>query len=286
MKRKITPYLLLLPQIGLTLLLLTSLITGIIQSFGVIPAFNLFEPTLKYYIEIFARQDVLNSIFFSLKITLISSALATIIGVIIAGFLISNKEKIPTVNTITQIPITVPHIVVVLFTVIIFSQNGVLARLAYLLGFISDQQEFPRLIYDQKGIGIIISYLWKEIPFIIYFIYSLMSRIEGNLGEAARDLGANKIQSFLKVTLPLSSRIIISGFLIIFVFTLGAYELPLLLGATVPKALPVLAYQEYLHPDLRHRPYAMALNGIIIIISLISSIIYYFLMRKRGGGYE
>ncbi|NLM06938.1 MAG: ABC transporter permease subunit [Tissierellia bacterium] len=286
MKKKFTPYLLLLPQIGLTLLLITSLLTGIIQSFGVIPAFNLFKPSLKYYIEIFARPDIINSIFFSLKITLISSLLATFIGLVICGLLVSNKEKTPLVNIITHIPITVPHIVVALFTVIIFSQNGVFARLAYLLGFISEQQEFPRLIYDQNGIGVIISYLWKEIPFIIYFIHSLMSRVEGSLGEAARDLGANKFQSFIKVTLPLSSRVIISGFLIIFIFTLGAYELPLLLGATIPKALPVLAYQEYLHPDLRHRPYAMALNGIIILISLISSIIYYFLMKKRGGGYE
>ena len=65
---------------------------------------------------------------------------------------------------------------------------------------------------------------------------------------------------------------VLSGFLIIFVFTLGAYELPFILGATTPKALPVLAYLEYTKPDLRARPYAMAINGILIVISLIAAV--------------
>ena len=56
----------------------------------------------------------------------------------------------------------------------------------------------------------------------------------------------------------------------------------MLLGATTPKALPVLAYIQYTHPDLRHRPYAMALNGIVIVVSLLSAVIYYMLMKKNN----
>ncbi|MEG0108931.1 MAG: spermidine/putrescine ABC transporter permease, partial [Lachnospiraceae bacterium] len=60
----------------------------------------------------------------------------------------------------------------------------------------------------------------------------------------------------------------------------GAYEIPFILGVTSPKALPVLAYIQYTHPDLHNRPYAMALNGIIIIISLVSAGFYFILMRN------
>ena len=146
---------------------------------------------------------------------------------------------------------------------------------------INDQQQFPMFLYDANGIGIIMAYLWKEIPFIIYFVIALMANINGKLGEAAVNLGAGKWTAFRKVTLPLCKDTIISGFLIIFVFALGAYELPLILGATVPKALPILAYQQYIHPDLRNRPYAMALNGIIMIISLIGALIYFVMMQKN-----
>ena len=104
-----------------------------------------------------------------------------------------------------------------------------------------------------------------------------MANINGSLGEAAANLGANKLQTFMKVTLPLCMNTVLSGFLIIFVFALGAYELPFILGATTPKALPVL---EYTKPDLRARPYAMAINGILIVISLIAAVLYYILLRR------
>lgn len=116
---------------------------------------------------------------------------------------------------------------------------------------------------------------------MIYFVISLMANINRSLGEAAVNLGAAPRTAFFKITLPLCRNTIMSGFLIIFVFALGAYELPMLLGATKPRALPVLAYQQYLHPDLRNRPYAMALNGIIIVISLLSAALYYALMNGQ-----
>ena len=52
MKKKITPYILLVPQLILGAIFIIGLGTGIIQSLGVIPAFGLTEPTLKYYKEI------------------------------------------------------------------------------------------------------------------------------------------------------------------------------------------------------------------------------------------
>ena len=108
-----------------------------------------------------------------------------------------------------------------------------------------------------------------------------MANINDSLGEAAINLGASKWQTFRKVTLPLCAHTIMSGFLIIFTFSLGAYEVPQLLGPTLPKALPILSYIQYTHPNLQNRPYAMALNGIIIMISLVAAIIYYRLIRNN-----
>ena len=71
------------------------------------------------------------------------------------------------------------------------------------------------------------------------------------------------------------------AFLIILTFSFGAYDLPFLLGPTIPKALPVQAYIEFLHPDLLHRPYAMAMNGLILIITWSMAGIYYLLTKNR-----
>ena len=281
MRKKIVPYVLLIPQILLTILFLIGLWTGITQSLGVIPAFGLKELTLQYYKEVLSRPDMLESILYSLKIAFVSATVATVGGVLVCAALTMNGKAEGFYGKLIQLPIIVPHVVVALFVINIFAQNGIFARLAYLAGFIAEQQEFPRIIYSESGLGVILAYVWKELPFIVYFVIALMANINGNLGEAARNLGAGKWQGFFKVTLPLCQHTIFSGFLIIFVFALGAYEMPVLLGATLPKALPVLAYQQYIHPDLQNRPYAMALNGIIIIISMISALIYFVLMEQN-----
>ena len=280
MKKKITPYILLVPQLILGAIFIIGLGTGIIQSLGVIPAFGLTEPTLKYYKEILTRSDILQSLKYSLYIAFVSAFFATSIGTILCAILVNLRQVKGKVMRVVQIPIIVPHVIVALFVINILSQNGILARIGAQLGLITDQQQFPLFLYDSHGIGVILAYLWKEIPFIVYFVIALMANISDSLGEAAINLGANRIQVFWKVTLPLCMNTILSGFLIIFVFALGAYELPFILGATLPRALPVLAYIEYSKPDLLARPYAMAINGLIIAVSCSVAVVYYILLRR------
>ena len=281
MKKKYTPYLLLIPQILLLIIFVIGLINGITQSFGVIPAFNLTKPTLNYYKEVLSSSQMKSSILFSLYIAFTSSLFAVVIGTLICVIIVMNKETKWFYEKLIEIPVIVPHIVVAIFILNIFSKSGLMARILAALGIISSQEQFLNLIYDKYGIGIILAYLWKEIPFIIYFVLAIMSNINDSLGEAAINLGANKYETFKRVTLPLCRNTIFSGFLIIFVFAIGAYEIPQLLGPTLPKALPVLSYIQYIHPNLQNRPYAMALNGIIIIISLIAAVIYYNLIKNN-----
>jgi len=282
MREKLVPYGLLLPQIIVTVIFLAGLITGITQSLGVIPALGLTEPTLKYYREVLSDTGILISIGYSLRIAVISSFMAAVIGVFLCALMVTGKKTGGGYMRAVQLPIIVPHVVVALFAVNLLSQNGIMARVGYWLGRLQDQQEFPLIIYDSFGWGVILAYLWKEIPFIIYFIISLMANINEKLGEAATNLGAGRWTVFFKVTLPLCKNNILSGSLIIFVFALGAYELPAILGATTPRALPVMAYIQYIHPDMQNRPFAMALNGIIILISLASAFIFFALMEKSS----
>ena len=275
-----TPYILLVPQLILGVVFIIGLGTGIIQSLGVIPAFGLTEPTLKYYKEILTRSDILQSLKYSLYIAFVSAFFATSIGTILCAILVNLRQVKGKVMRVVQIPIIVPHVIVALFAINILSQNGILARIGAQLGLVSEQQQFPLVLYDGHGIGVILAYLWKEIPFIVYFVIALMANISDSLGEAATNLGADRIQVFWKITLPLCMNTILSGFLIIFVFALGAYELPFILGATLPRSLPVLAYIEYSKPDLLARPYAMAINGLMIAVSCSVTVIYYILLSR------
>ena len=242
-----------------------------------------------YYKEILGREASIQAFIYSFKIAGISAGLSILIGIFMCYVLISTKRN-GLINAIVKLPIIVPHTIVALMIVNVMSQNGLLARMLFHLNIISDQSQFPLFINDAGGVGVILAYIWKEAPFVIYFVITLMAAISSNLGEAAINLGASRLTAFIKVSLPLCIGNILSAFLIIFVYALGAYELPQILGATQPKALPILSYIEFQKPDLRLRPYAMAYNGVLTVISVFAAIVYFRLMKKSsekfGGANE
>jgi len=183
--------------------------------------------------------------------------------------------------------VLVPHAVAAVFMIQIFSQTGLLARLAFVLGLIEEPTAFPQLLFTPSYGGTILAYIWKEAPFVAYFVLAFMGGIRSSLGEAAENLGASPVKSFFQITLPLSVPVISRAFLIIFIFAFGGYELPLLLGSTLPRALSVETYLAYTRPDLLDRPLAMAMNGIMLLLSIVMTILYSAVMdrvsRKIGG---
>ena len=282
--KKLTPYLLLVPQLLLGTVFITGIVIGITQSLGVIPIFKLYTPTLMYYKEILGREASIQAFIYSFKIAGVSAVLSILIGIFMCYVLINTKRS-GLINAIVKLPIIVPHTIVALMIINVMSQNGILARILFHLNIISDQSQFPLLINDAGGVGVILAYMWKEAPFVIYFVITLMAAISSNLGEAAINLGASRLTAFIKVSLPLCIGNILSAFLIIFVYALGAYELPQILGATLPKALPILSYIEFQKPDLMLRPYAMAYNGVLTVISVFAAIVYFRLMKKSSERY-
>jgi len=279
--------LLLLPFFVLTALVLLSVWNVLAQSLGYIPAFGLTELTLSYYGAVFSNPDFLSALGVSLKIALSSAVLAVVFGILLAMALIRLRRTRGATVYLIRLPILIPHAVVAVFVIQILGQTGLAARLLYALGLISDFSEFPQLLYTPGYGGAIAAYLWKEIPFVAYFALSFMGSISDTLGQAAENLGASPWKSFFRITLPLSIPVIARAFLIIFIFAFGGYELPLLLGSTVPKALPVQAYLAYMDPNLLHRPLAMAMNGVILLLSVGMAGAYWWVVHRltaRTGG--
>lgn len=287
MKQKTVIFLLLLPFLLITGIVLVSVWNVAVQSLGYIPAFGLTRPTLQYYQQVFTRPDFVSALWVSLKIALWSAVAATVLGVLLSMALIKCRRAKGATLYAIRLPILVPHAVVAVFVIQILSQTGLIARGAYALGLLSESSQFPQLLYTPSYLGTILAYLWKEIPFVAYFVLAFMAGISETLGEAAENLGASALHSFWEVTLPLSVPVISRAFLIIFIFAFGGYELPLLLGSTLPKALAVQTHLVYMSPDLLQRPLAMAMNGVILLLSAAMALVYSMavsrLNRKIGG---
>ncbi|MDZ7673102.1 MAG: ABC transporter permease subunit [Halanaerobiales bacterium] len=274
------PYILLIPALMILIgLFLRGIITGIAQSLGYFPMVGLKDLTLKYYYEIWFSSEFIDALGFSLYISFVSSLIAVVIGVFLAYQLVKLPKKHKIIRLLYKLPIVVPHIIASLLVFLFFTQSGILSRILFHIGLIEEIQQFPHLIFDDGGIGIILVYLWKFTPFIALVSFTILKHINNSYTEVAENLGANPWQIFWNVYFPLALPSIASSFIIIFAFSFGAFEIPYLLGPTYPRTLPVLAYQKYISSNLLERPYAMVIAVTLSIICFILIIMYVKLLN-------
>lgn len=259
-----------------------GLFAALIQSLGYFPAIGMTEINLDAYREVLTGEDFLNSLFLTVYVAGASTLISTILAVLAALALRRSSGRLSAI--VFQLPITIPHLVAAVGISLVVSQTGLGARLATALGLIGEPRDFPALLYDRYSIGIILTYVWKETPFIALVVLASLRGVAADLEDVARTLGAGAWQRFWYVVFPVISPGIVAASLIVFAFTFGAFEVPYLLGKTYPTILPVMAYNEYRDIDLASRPVAMAINILITVITAIFAAAYLRLARGLGRG--
>jgi putative spermidine/putrescine transport system permease protein len=273
--RLLRPYVFLLPILALMFgIFVSGLAMGFMQSVGYFPVLGLNNITLQYYLDVFANPAFVSALKFSLYTALFSSLVAVLVGIVLAYALLRAKSRFAIEQMVYKLPIIVPHTVAAFLVFSLMGQSGFISRLFYNLGWIQEISEFPSLIFDSQGIGIILAYVWKGIPFVALVVYGVLRAVDENYTMVSKNLGASSFQSFWYVIIPMIFPTLMSTFIILFAFSFGAFEVPFLLGPTNPKTLPVLAYIAYSHPDLTQRPYAMAMNMVLAGICFLLVFLY------------
>jgi len=259
-----------------------GLLAALVQSLGYLPAIGMAEVNLDAYRAVLTGEDFLDSLFLTVYVAGASTSAATVLAVLAAMALRRSSGRLAAL--VFQLPITIPHLVAAVGIALVISQTGLGARLAVTLGLIGEPKDFPVLLYDRYSIGIIVTYVWKETPFIALVVLASLRGVAADLEDVARTLGAGSWQRFWYVVFPVISPGIVAASLIVFSFTFGAFEVPYLLGKTYPTILPVMAYNEYRDIDLSARPVAMAINIVIAAVTAAFAAAYLRLARDLGRG--
>ena len=257
-------------------LFMGGLLLGLMQSLNYLPFIGQNDFNFDAYIRIFQKKSFINSFLFTLRIAVIATLVSTVLAIILAMVLRHTFAGKRAMTFILQLNLPIPHIVGAVALVLLLSQSGLFARIAAMLGLISEPSQFPVLVFDEWGIGIIAEYVWKETPFIGVILLAVLQSIGFEYEELARSLGANRWQRFRHVLLPLMMPGILSSSVLVFAFSFGSFEIPYLLGIRYPRALPVLAYESYSAADLNERAAAMAMS---MVIALMITVLVYIYMR-------
>jgi len=260
---------LVLPTVAvLVTLFVGGFVFGILQSVGYFSVIADSEQkiSLDAYLAAFQNETVRSGIILTFRVAILSTVLSTVIALAISLMISRTKRFQSVLISITQFNIPIPHVVAATGVLLTFSQSGIVSRLTNHFGITDGSSDFPIITNDPFGYGIIMSYLWKEVPFLCVLILSALRGPVTNLDETAKTLGASYGFRLRKVILPYIFPSILSGTIIVFAFSFGSYEVPYLLGEPYPSTVSVVAYQLYTNRDLANRPTAMALATITSVV--------------------
>ncbi|MGC1307146.1 MAG: ABC transporter permease subunit [Phormidesmis sp.] len=271
--------LLLLPALSIVGLLFGGgLVLALLQSIGLLGLMSDGTVSFEAYWSALTGAEFWRSLFLSLYIAIVSTGLSTLLSIGLALLLRSASRW---ASFACQLTLPIPHLVGIAGMLLLISPSGLLSRILYAMGVIQSDQGFPLLVNDSANLGVIILFLWKEIPFITLILLAVLRGIRPEYGSQARALGASRWQCFWNITLPLMKPGILSSSLIVFGYVFGSFEVPFLLGATYPQTLPVLVYQAFTDVDLNQRPVAIALGLLLSLVSISLSALYLWLGSKR-----
>ncbi len=124
-------------------------------------------------------------------------------------------------------------------------------------------------------VGIVYSY----VPFMILPLYANMEKLDMTLHEAAADLGARPMTTFLTVTLPLTTPGIVAGSLLVFIPATGEFVIPDLLGGGNVLMIGRVLYDEF--TSNHDWPVAAAMAIVLLLVLVVPMMIYQYVRSKE-----
>jgi putative spermidine/putrescine transport system permease protein len=232
-------------------------------------------PTLTNYARFLGDPYYLRTLLLTLKLSFVTTLCALVLGYLVAYQLVRTIRS-PTARRLAYLVVVAP-----LFTssivrsfgwMVSLGNAGFVNRLLRDLGLV----DAPiRLIFNETGVVIGLTHIL--LPFMVLSIAAVLQNIDPTLEEAAMDLGASRLVTFLTVTLPLSLPGVVAGSLIVFSLAMSAYVTPSVLSGGRLKVVPMLIYEQYI--AVFDWGFGAAMAIVLLALTLAITAVYTRLLR-------
>ena len=183
--------------------------------------------TTDRYVEFFNKPLLTPLLFKSVKISFIVTFVTLLTAYPVAYYIAFYVKKNKTLWLILMsLPFWTSYLLRIFSWKIILGTKGVVNSGLITLGLISEPLTF--IMYSQTAVVITLSHAWAA--FALLPLYVSLDKIDYSLIEASRDLGNSRLETFWRVTFPLSLPGVIGAILIIFIPTVGDYVTPQMVG--------------------------------------------------------
>jgi len=220
--------------------------------------------TLANYSYMFSNVHMYTPIKNSLIYSFASVFLIIIIGTM-AAYIISRKKfpGILALDMLVTMPLAIPGIVLGIGLFVVFYGTSI----------------FPP---TNPAFVIVAAYVVRKIPFAVRAAYAGLQQTHEALEEASLNVGASKIKTILKITLPLISMSIVAGAMLSFVYVISEVSTSILLGATNPDMAPITwkIKELFFHADFNE---AAAMGVLLMVVQTISIVTTNHLLKSKAS---
>jgi putative spermidine/putrescine transport system permease protein len=237
-------FLLVLPALAVVLALFVYPL-----SLSVISAFT--TKTGEVTLDNFAKTAELyrDDIVFTFVIVLVSTALIGATSAAIGGYLVlgENARAVAALKWLYRWPLFIPFIVAAQCMRTFLAKNGIMNNTFDTLGIIDVHNAVGLLDWR----GIIVTFVWKQTPFVALLVAGAMASLDRATIEAARNLGAGRLRILIEIVLPQVSSAMVVGLILSFVTMLSVLSVPIMISGgaptmiTVDMAFRINSYSDY-----------------------------------------
>lgn len=234
--------------------------------------------TIKYEFTLDNYKSILDPVYFSVIkesviVAFITTVLSILMGYPFAYFMASKKPKTSGfLMLLMMIPFWTNELVIVYSFVILLNKSGIINSLLMNCGILGEPLE---MLYN--NFAVIVGMIYMLMPFAVLPMYSSIEKLDKGLIEASKDLGAGPVKTFFKITLPLTSPGIFAGVILVFIPTIGYYQITDMLGGGTQMMIGNLVNNQF--SIARNWPFGAALSMVLAAVILIMLFIYH----KLGG---
>lgn len=235
--------------------------------------------TLENYTDLFSdsyfRSVLLDTVWMAAAVGVI----CLILGTLVAHFLVRSNSRLRGLVILLVILPLVSSVVVRTYGWLVLLENGGLINsVAMDLGLID-----APIAFIGSRFAVIIGLVHVLLPFSVFTIMSSLQGVDSSLERASRDLGAGPVTTFRRITIPLIAPGLISGFILTFTISIGAYATVAVLGGGSLQTLAVLV-RERMVTSLEWGQAAAIAAIILVIGAFVVGLLLSFSRKTRIPG--
>ncbi len=231
--------------------------------------------TLSAWAELLSNPVYIDGMWFSIWLAFAPTVVSLVVALPLSALMQANKTSRKLFGSLYRIPLVVPGVIAAFLVMIMLDRGGMVARVLTPMGIV-----MPRLVRDRWGIGAIIAFSWKSIPFMTLIISGAMAAINKDVLVAARTLGAKRFTVLWRIQIPLAQPGITAAILLSFIGSMGSFVVPQLLGPSYPLPLSVHMYNEGFSKG--NWPLVYAMGTLLSAVAITVLLAYYAIIGSLG----